>query len=94
MVRIAKPLLANEKLEKVVEILLVLFGLYLLIQILRKILGGTWSTEDIIIALLIFNLGCTFTIGIMLTQLKSDHDHLKDQFRYLADDFKKHIGKK
>jgi len=94
VVSIAKPLLANEKLEKVIEILLVLFGLYLLIQILQKILGGSWSTEDIIIALLIFNLGATFTITIALTQLKSDYSHLKEQFKSLATDFKKYVGKK
>ncbi len=77
MISIAS-ILINKNVEKLLEILLVLFGIFLLIQILRKIIGGSWGTEDIIIALLIFNIGCTFTIGIMLAQLRSDHDHLKN----------------
>ena len=93
MVNIAKPLIINEKLEKIIEIIFVLFGLYILIQIIRKMIGGSWSNEDIILGLIIFNLGCMFTIGIMVTQMKSDHVHLREQFKSLANDFKSHIGK-
>lgn len=78
----------NQRIEKFIEIVTGLFGIYLLIEILRKVLGGSWSTEDIILALLIFNLGSLFTIGILVAQLKSDHDHLKEQFKSLANDFK------
>lgn len=81
-------------LQKLFQIVLVLIGIYLIIQVFRKILGGSWGTEDIIIALLIFNLGTTFTIAIMVAQLKSDHSHLKGQFQSLASNFKKHTGKK
>lgn len=93
MVRIA-DLLVNKRVERVVEILVVLFGLFLLIQILRKIMGGSWGTEDIIIGLLIFNLGSIFTIGVMVAQIKSDHNHLRNQFKSLANDFKSHIKKR
>ena len=93
MVKIAQ-LLMNKKVEKLFEILLILFGLYLLIQLLIKIGGGSWSTEDVIIGLLIFNLGSIFTIGVMVAQLKSDHSHLKDQFKSLAGDFKLHVKKR
>ncbi|MBC8500587.1 MAG: hypothetical protein ISS25_03465 [Nanoarchaeota archaeon] len=93
MVKIRNKLLLNEKVEKTIEILLVLFGIYLLIQILRKIFGASWSTEDIILALLIFNLGSIFTIGMMVAQLKSDQNHLKNQFKTLASDFKSYIKK-
>ena len=78
----------NKKIKKTVEILLLLFAIFLLYQILRKILGGSWSIEDIILGLLIFNIGCTFTVGIMLAELRSDHNHLRDQFKNLAKDFK------
>lgn len=89
MVKITKPLI-NKKTERIIEIVLVIFGLFLLIQIIKLIAGGSWTTEDIIIGLLIFNLGSIFTIGLLVAQLKSDHKHLKGQFRSLADDFKLH----
>jgi len=78
----------NEKIEKAIEIFVILFGLYILIQILRVIFGGSWTNEDLIIGLLIFNLGCIFTIGVSVAQLKSDHNYLKGQFRSLVSDFK------
>lgn len=84
----------DESVEKTVELLLILFGLFLLFQIIRNMLGGSWSTEDIIIGLLIFNLGGLFTIGIIAAQLRSDHDHLKNQFGSLANDFKSHLQRR
>ena len=81
----------NEKMEKVIEIFVILFGLYILIQILRAIFSGSWTTEDLIIGLLIFNLGSIFTIGVSVAQLKSDHNHLKEQFKSLATDFKSKV---
>ncbi len=86
--------LKNERVEKTVEILVIIFGLYLLLQLLRKIFGGSWSTEDIIIAMLIFNTGALFTLGMLVTQAKSDMNYMKIQFRSLATDFKAHIKKK
>jgi len=81
----------NEKIEKAIEIFVILFGLYILIQILRAIFSGSWTTEDLIIGLLIFNLGSIFTIGVSVAQLKSDHNHLKEQFKSLATDFKSKV---
>jgi len=49
---------------KLVDILLILFGLLLAYQIIRKIFGDSWSTEAIMIALLIFNLGLTWKISL------------------------------
>jgi hypothetical protein len=48
---------------------------------------------DLVIGLLIFNLGSLLTIGMMLAQIQSNHNHLKEQFRSLAGDFKAHIKK-
>ena len=86
-----KNLLFNPKLQKIFEILLTIFALYIIVQILMKIFGGSLSTEDIFLALLILNVGATFTIGIMVAQMKADHQHLKDQFASLAQDFKQHL---
>jgi len=83
----------TDRISKLLEIVVVLFGLFLLFQLIRKILGGSWSAEDLIIGLLLFVVGSLFTIGMMVAQLKSDHKNLKSQFRSLAEDFKKHLTK-
>lgn len=93
-VKITTELFVNQKLEKAIEIILVLLGIFILFQIIRKMFGGSWTTEEIILALLIFNLGAVFTIGIMVAQLQSDHNHLKGQFKSLANDFKEANKKK
>jgi len=73
--------------------MLTVLAIFIVYQIIKKSLGGSWESEDIIIALLIFNLGCVFTIGLSLALLKSDHTHLEKQFRSLASDFKKYVKK-
>lgn len=83
--------------EKTLVTILFIFGLFLVYQILKKALGGSWETESIIISLLIFSIGLTFTtaftLGISLAKLKSDHTHLENQFKSLVSDFKNHAKK-
>lgn len=55
---------------------------------MRKILGGSWSAEDIIIGFVLFNLGLTVTIAVLCTEIKTDQKHFKAQFNALASDFK------
>ena len=78
----------NRKVAKFFEILIFLFGIFLIYQILRIVFGGSWTIEELILALLIFVVGAVFTIVIMLVELKSDHKHLKNQFKCLARDFR------
>jgi len=81
----------TDNIQLIMIILLIIFGLFLAYQIILKILGGSWSTENIIIAFLVFNIGLAFTIAFNLAQLRSDHNHLARQFYHLAKDFKKHV---
>ena len=78
-------------LQTIVVILLIVFGLFIGYQIIRKIFGGSWSTENIIISLLIFDIGFSFTIALSLVRLGSEHNYLSNQFRHLANDFKVHL---
>jgi len=47
-----------------IDIILILLGLYIAYQLIRAILGGSWQTEGLIIALLIFNLGLTWKLNM------------------------------
>ncbi len=79
--------------ENIIIVFLILFGLFLVYQIMKNALGCSWTTENIIISLLIFNLGCVLTIGFSLAKLGSDHKHLSNQFKSLAGDFKRYVKK-
>ncbi len=46
------------------DIILILLGLFIAYQLLKSILGGSWETESLIIALLIFNLGLTWRLNM------------------------------
>ena len=54
--------------QKVFYWLLGVFGIYLIIELIRKILGGSLSFEEIVIALLIANLGYSFHINSRLSE--------------------------
>ncbi len=69
-------------------IILIIFALFIIYQIIRKILGGSWETQDILIALMILLIGFIFNMTIKLTRLESNFNNLKTSFCNLAKDFK------
>jgi uncharacterized membrane protein len=85
----------NKKFFNTIQTILIIslsiFGLFIAYQLILKITGHSWATENIVIAFLVFNIGLTFTIAFNLVQLMSDHNHLSKQFYSLAKDFKEHI---
>ena len=68
-----------------------MFGIFIIYQVILKILGGSWEIENIILALLIFNIGFSFTIALNQVKTNSDINHQNYQFRHLANDFKLHL---
>jgi len=77
-----------EAVQIILMILIIIFGLFILYQIILKIFGGSWETENLIIGLLMINISLTFALSISLTKLRSDHNYLLNQFKNLASDFK------
>ena len=61
------------------DILLILLGLFIAYQLIKAILGGSWQTESIVIALLMFNLGLTYRLSIRLDRHINWHK-LKSRF--------------
>ena len=55
---------------KLLDILLILLGLIIIYQLLKKILGGSWQMESLIIALLMLNLGLTWKMSFNILELK------------------------
>lgn len=54
---------------KWIDWLLILLGLFIAYQLIRAIFFGSWQTEALIIALLIFNLGLTWKLSINFLKL-------------------------
>ncbi|MFH1455831.1 MAG: hypothetical protein ABIF40_02690 [archaeon] len=88
--KITNKIFLNKTLRHLIYIFIIIFGLFIIFQILRKILGGSWVKEDIIIAFLVANLTITIGLGFSLSKLNSDVKHLRNQFNALASDFKTH----
>ena len=47
-----------------IDIILILFGLFVAYQLIKAILGGSWQMESLIISLLVFNIGLTYKISL------------------------------
>lgn len=57
-----------KKLEQILYWLLILFMIYLIIELLRKIFGGSLGFEELVVGLLIANLGYSFYINAKLSE--------------------------
>ena len=57
-----------KKFEQILYWLLVAFILYLIIELLRNIFGGSLGFEELVIGLLIANLGYSFYINARLSE--------------------------
>ena len=53
------------------RILLAIFVIYLVIEIIRKILGGSWGIQELMAALLVANLGYSFQMNHGISDINS-----------------------
>ncbi|HLD33318.1 MAG TPA: hypothetical protein VJB66_01235 [Candidatus Nanoarchaeia archaeon] len=58
------------------QIVAYIIAIVVLIQILNAIFGGTWEIEEIILALLVFNLTVTFSLGGAIINLNNKISHV------------------
>lgn len=54
-----------------IDILLILLGLFIAYQLLCMIFGGSWQSEALVIALLVFNLGLAWKLNASIWKLSS-----------------------
>lgn len=92
------------KISKILEILLyillIIFAIFITYQLIIKILGGSWETQDILVSLSMLTITSLFVIvGFLINQarilgrLESNFNNLKNNFFNLAKDFKEHLSK-
>ncbi len=80
---------------RIIFIILIIFVAY---QVLRAVIGGTWATENIIIAGMGIILAAMFVIigflinqGIAIGRLDERTRNIGNSFNNLAKDFKDHL---
>lgn len=61
------------KLENLIKTALLLFAIYIIYQIFKTILGGSWTIEQIILSLLVLNIGWTALVQRQLSTHIGDH---------------------
>ncbi len=79
---------ALDIIQVILIIFLIVFGIFILYQIIRKILGGSWDNETIIISLLIFNISFTIAIALNLIKFNTDYNYFKKYMHNFAKDFR------
>ncbi len=91
----------SEALNWILRIFLIVVGIILIYQLLRKILGGSWEMETFLITLVIANAGYSFYLGNQISELRGWSQQfekrleekftaLEKRFDTVAADFKPH----
>ena len=57
--------------QKIFNWLLLLFAIYIIIEILRKIFGGSLGFEELVTALLVMNISATFTLHSKMNKINA-----------------------
>jgi|TARA_B100001971_G_scaffold199270_1_gene209680 hypothetical protein len=68
-----------------IDVLLILFGLFIAYQLLLKIIGGSWQNEAIVIGLLMLNLGLTWKLALNSYKLDMKFDRHIDWHKKMGE---------
>ncbi|MBS3076964.1 hypothetical protein J4233_01700 [Candidatus Pacearchaeota archaeon] len=91
----------KETISIILKIIFILIIIYVAFQVLKAILGGTWATENIIIAGMGIILAGMFVIvgflinqGKVLGMLEERTKNIGNSLSNLGSDFKRHLSDK
>ncbi len=73
----------------VVIIFVIVFGLFVAYQLIRKLLGGSWDVESLFLGLLMTNVGLVFTIAVSQIRLGAEFKFFQKQFGGLVNDLRR-----
>ncbi|MFH0712055.1 MAG: hypothetical protein V1889_03010 [archaeon] len=73
----------------VAMIFVIVFGLFIAYQLIRRLLGGSWGVEDLVLGLLMALVGLFFIIAISQVKLGMEFKFFRRQFGGLVNDLKR-----
>jgi len=84
-------------LQLILLIFLIVFGLFILYQIILKILGGSWTTEAVIISFLVLLISIVFSIAVSQIRFTTDYNYFKkDMYGFHREfrEFREEVGER
>ena len=72
----------------IMDLALILFGLFIIYQLVRRMLGGSWGIETVILGFVIFGLGLTIKNTFDFSSHKGEFKEFKRSMLVMAKDFK------
>jgi len=74
--------------ETILYWVLALFGIFIIYQALRYLLGGSWALESLVVAFLVLNFTLTIANGMKLSHFEGEFREFRHAMLTLAKDFK------
>ena len=74
------------------RLIIIGFGLLLIYQLAKKLLGGSWTSESVMMGFLFTLVLLMVETRVSLVRVESDLKHLRNQFNALARDFKQFLS--
>ncbi len=65
--------------QRAFTVILAVFVLYIIYQLARKLLGGSWGFEELTVGLLIANIGYSYHINARLSEHLGWHKGIKEK---------------
>ena len=76
------------KIENIIQITITLFGLFIIYQIVKRMLGGSWEIETVLLALVIFAMTITFSTTFRFNKHLGEFKEFKRSMLEMTKDFK------
>ena len=70
-------------------IFVIVFGLFIAYQLIRRLLGGSWGIEDLVLGLMMALVGLVFIIAVSQVKLGMEFKFFRRQFGGLVNDLKR-----
>ena len=72
-----------------VMIFVIVFGLFIAYQLIRRLLGGSWGVENLVLGLLMTLVGLVFIIAVSQVKLGIEFKFFRRQFGGLVNGLKR-----
>lgn len=78
----------SEALITIAETIVITLGIFVAYQILRKVLGGSWASEDIMTTVLTLNATATFAMFALVVSMTRSIARFNSDTKYLTKDIR------
>jgi len=66
----------------------ILWALFVVYQILRKVFGGSWAIEEVILGMAFINITATISMAVLFGYMKADISYMKNDIKSVKKELK------